>query len=336
VRVVNLSKTCCQVLREEAAALLTVADHVVGFFEATNVLACCDGHIVVTGVGKSGLAAQRFAATLRAGGTPAVFLHPVEAAHGDVGIMASRDALVVFSRSGESDELRDLVSWVRARDVPVVGVTEQFESWLVRHTDACIITGPVAEADPLGLTATTSVTVAGAVADALALALQREQGRTVDDFAALHPGGTLGRRCRVTVADVMVTGDAVGVVEPEEPLFKVMVLLAHKRGTIIVQRAQRLVGVVTAGDLTRYLERRGQGASWEKQPVRLVMNEHPHTTKPDVLAADAIAEMQEAGVMALPVLEGIDLTTHGDPEPVALEQVVGMVHLHDALRARIQ
>jgi arabinose-5-phosphate isomerase len=312
VRVVNLSKTCCQVLREEAAALLTVADHVVGFFEATNVLACCDGHIVVTGVGKSGLAAQRFAATLRAGGTPAVFLHPVEAAHGDVGIMASRDALVVFSRSGESDELRDLVSWVRARDVPVVGVTEQFESWLVRHTDACIITGPVAEADPLGLTATTSVTVAGAVADALALALQREQGRTVDDFAALHPGGTLGR------------------------LFKVMVLLAHKRGTIIVQRAQRLVGVVTAGDLTRYLERRGQGASWEKQPVRLVMNEHPHTTKPDVLAADAIAEMQEAGVMALPVLEGIDLTTHGDPEPVALEQVVGMVHLHDALRARIQ
>lgn len=312
-----------KVIDSEALAIMALKKNIgPSFVTIANYLAWCLGRVITTGVGKSGLAAQRFAATLRAGGTAAFYLHPVEAIHGDVGALRHEDVLVVFSRSGESDEIKGFVRWALDNGLVVTGITERRESWLAQQATAVLATGEVSEACPLGLTATTSVTVAGVIGDALALTVQRHT--TKEDFAGLHPAGNLGRRATTKVLDVMVTN--VGIVRPTMSLVETLVVLARKRGTAAVQELEPgpLLGIVTAGDVARFIDANMAADNWVPETTAsVIMSPYPKTTTVDVLVTDVITQMQEAGIMALPVV---------DPE----YHLVGMIHLHDALRARVQ
>jgi len=319
-----------KVIESEAAAIMNLRARVgPRFVLMVDYLVNCYGRIIATGVGKSGLVAQRFVATLRVGGTSAFCLHPTEAAHGDVGALTSEDVLVVFSRSGESDEIKSFVTWARDNGLVVLAVTRGGESWLAQQATLVLATGDVKEACPLGLTATTSVTVAGVMGDALALALQQDrQPITREDFAKSHPAGNLGRRVTTTVGEVMVGLEEVGKILPSTSLVHVMIELAQYRGTVVVEaqpfvpglkNVRPLLGIVTAGDVARYIAQHG----WKEIPVKNIMTHKPHTCCTDTLVADAITQMQDAGIMAMPVVS---------PE----RQVIGMIHLHDALRARVQ
>jgi arabinose-5-phosphate isomerase len=290
------------------------------FATAVRLIADCLGQVVVTGVGKSGLVAQRIAATLTVTGTRAWFLHPTDAMHGDLAKVCPKDVLLAVSRSGESDDLALLVAQCTMWELPVILITAQQDSALARRV-SCILLHPSDEACVHNLTPTSTSTCASVIGDALALVLQEIKGFGPEEFAAFHPNGALGKRLNVTVQEVMVTGDAVGVVAPGESLLTAMVGLARKRGTLAVCMAEEFIGVITAGDVARYVERRGQG--WDSEPVSTVMTEDACVTTPQALASVTLNQMQEVGIMAMPVI-------NGDHE------LVGMVHLHDILRAGVR
>lgn len=288
------------------------------FVRAVETIMAADGRIIVSGVGKSGLVARKVAATLTSTGTPATYLHPVDALHGDLGIVSRRDVALLLSKSGESEELTGLLSFLGRSGVPVIAMTGRPGSALARHARVVLDCGVEEEACPLDLAPTCSTTAAMAMGDALAVALLRRRGFQRDDFARLHPGGSLGRRLLLRTRDVMVTGDAAPTLPPEATMRACTVLLAEKRGTVmVVDKAGGLLGVVTAGDLTRLMEREEH---FFERTVRDVMTEDPQTVDAEQLAAHAAGVMERCGVMALPVLG--DTCT-----------VVGMVHLHDLMRA---
>ena len=271
----------------------------------------------MSGVGKSGLIARKIAATFTSTGTPASFLHPVDSLHGDLGIVGREDAAILLSKSGESGELFGLVEQLKRLGVPIVAVTGAPDSSLGRAATVVLDAGDAEEACAETLAPTTSTTVALALGDALAVTLLEVKGFRREDFAALHPGGALGRRLLLRVADVMLTQD-VPALGPERPMRECVVLLAEKRGTVaVVNGTGELAGVVTAGDLTRLMERTDR---FLDIPVRDVMTRSPRTTTPDTLASAAVALMERHGIMALPVLDGG-------------RKVVGIVHLHDLMRA---
>ena len=287
------------------------------------------GAVVTTGVGKSALVAQRIAATLRVVGVRAWFLHPTEAPHGDVGGMnTAEDVLLVCSRSGESKELQDLLEYAKEWAVPVIAITSASESMLTRVAKAVLLHSGK-EACPFGLTPTSSVTAAGALGDALGMALQTYLGFSVEDFHRLHKDGILGRRLTLKVADVMVKWVDVGHVAATSNLYEALIALAKYRGTVLVYAQKRgegeLLGVVTAGDVARCCEEAGEEAEYRMNcwKVGQIMTRQPKWILPDVLVVDAIERMQQAGIMALPVLG-------------AGAVPLGMIHLHDALRARVQ
>lgn len=310
------------VLRAEGEAVLALEARVGdAFLEAVRVLAAMRGRAIVSGVGKSGIIARKIAATLTSTGTPAFFLHPVEGMHGDVGMVQRDDVLVALSKSGESGELQDLLAIVKRLGVPVIALTGKKRSSLARHADVVLDTSVAEEACPFDLAPTSSSTAALAMGDALAVALLLKKGFTADDFARLHPGGALGRKLTLQVADVMVTEPAdVPALAPDATLREAMIELAHKRGTVpIVDPERRVIGVVTAGDLTRYAERNER---FFPVPVREAMNPNPKTITPDTLAAAAMYQMETHGIMALLVV---------GPE----RRLLGIVHLHDLLRAGV-
>ncbi len=307
-----------RVLELEAQGVAEVARNLgASFAQAVDLLANAKGRVVVSGVGKSGLIARKIAATLTSTGTPATYLHPVDSLHGDLGIVGREDAAILLSKSGESDELFGLVEQLKRLGVPMIAITGAPGSLLARQATVVLDAGTTAEACAETLAPTTSTTVALALGDALAVTLLETKGFTREDFAALHPGGALGRRLLVTVRDVMLTDD-YPLLAPTRPMRECVVLLAQKRGTVgIVDGSRRLVGVVTAGDLTRLMERTDD---FLNVPVGDVMTKTPKTTTPDTLASAAVALMEKHGIMAVPVVDG-DRT------------VVGMVHLHDLLKA---
>lgn len=307
-----------RVLELEAQGVAEVARNLgASFAQAVDLLANAKGRVVVSGVGKSGLIARKIAATLTSTGTPATYLHPVDSLHGDLGIVGREDAAILLSKSGESDELFGLVEQLKRLGVPMIAITGAPGSLLARQATVVLDAGTTAEACAETLAPTTSTTVALALGDALAVTLLETKGFTREDFAALHPGGALGRRLLVTVRDVMLTDD-FPLLAPTRPMRECVVLLAQKRGTVgIVDGGRRLVGVVTAGDLTRLMERTDD---FLNVPVGDVMTKTPKTTTPDTLASAAVALMEKHGIMAVPVVDG-DRT------------VVGMVHLHDLLKA---
>jgi arabinose-5-phosphate isomerase len=307
-----------RVLTLEADAIHAAARALDGAFaQAVDVLARAPGRVIVSGVGKSGLIARKIAATFTSTGTPASFLHPVDSLHGDLGLVGRDDAAVLLSKSGESEELFGLVEQLKRLGVPIIALTGAPDSALGRAATVTLDAGQAEEACAETLAPTTSTTVALALGDALAVALLEVKGFRREDFAALHPGGSLGRRLLLRVGDVMVH-DAVPRLAPDRPMRECVVLLAERRGTVaIVDGDGTLVGVVTAGDLTRLMERTDR---FLDLPVRDIMTRTPKTTSADILASAAVRLMEQHGIMALPVLDGG-------------RRVIGMVHLHDLMRA---
>jgi arabinose-5-phosphate isomerase len=307
-----------QVLEQEAGAVAAAARRLDGrFADAVGLLLACRGRIVVSGVGKSGVIARKIAATLTSTGSPATFLHAVDSVHGDLGVVGRDDAAILISKSGETDELFGLVAFLKRLGVPMLAISGGLESTLARHADVTLDAAVSAEACPLDLAPTTSTTVALALGDALAIALFEAKGFKAEDFARLHPGGSLGRRLLLLVRDVMVT-DNLPALSPDASMRECVILLAERRGTVAVVGPQGVVlGVVTAGDLTRLMEKR---ADFLEVPVRDVMTRTPKVTRPGELASSAINTLEKHGIMAMPVVDDGD-------------HLVGVVHLHDLLRA---
>ncbi len=307
-----------RVLALEAEAIRRVADRLSpAFGAAVRLLAAAKGRLIVSGVGKSGLIARKIAATLTSTGSPATFLHPVDSLHGDLGLVSRNDAAVLLSKSGASDELFGLVGQLKRLAVPIVAITGDPDSMLARQADVVLDASVTEEACPETLAPTASTTAALALGDALAVTLLEVKGFRREDFAALHPAGTLGKNLLLRVADVMLARD-LPTLGPDRPMRECVVLLAEKRGTVaVVDAAGGLVGVVTAGDLTRLMERTDR---FLDIPVGEVMTRTPKTTTPAELAGAAVQVMERYGIMALPVLDGG-------------RKVVGMVHLHDLMKA---
>jgi arabinose-5-phosphate isomerase len=312
----NLVAAGRRVLEQEAAAISAAAARLGdGFALAVRLLADASGRVIVSGVGKSGLIARKLAATLTSTGTAATYLHPVDSLHGDLGLVGRSDVAIVLSKSGESEELFGLVGSLRRMGVPIIAITGSMSSTLARLA-AVALDGAVAEeACPHDLAPTTSTTVALALGDALAVAVLEVKGFRREDFAALHPGGSLGRKLLLRVRDVMVhPGHVLG---PDATMRQAVVSLAHDRGLAMVVETGRLTGVLTPGDLTRLAER---DPKFLDLAVGSVMTRAPRTAAPDELAAAAVGTMERHGVIALPVVDGDGA-------------VLGAVHLHDLMRA---
>src|SRR5438445_592097 len=245
-----------RVLVLEADAIRRVAERLgPAFSAAVRLLEKATGRLIVSGVGKSGLIARKIAATLTSTGSPASFLHPVDSLHGDLGLVGREDVAILLSKSGASDELFGLVGQLKRLGVPIIALTGDPDSPLARQSDVVLDASVTEEACPETLAPTTSTTAALALGDALAVTLLEVKGFRREQFAALHPGGTLGRHLLLRVADVMLAGN-VPALGPDRPMRECVVLLAEKRGTVaVVDAAGSLVGVVTAGDLTRLMER---------------------------------------------------------------------------------
>jgi arabinose-5-phosphate isomerase len=309
-----------RVIRLEAAALAALEARIdERFAQAVELLRGAGGRVIVSGIGKSGIIARKIAATMTSTGTPAIFLHPVEGLHGDLGIVGRDDVAVLLSKSGESAELGGLLAYLLRLGVKVIALTGRPESTLGRAATVVLDCSVPEEACPYDLAPTSSTTAALAMGDALAVALLRTRDFSREDFARLHPGGTLGRQLTVRVRDVMVADDFPRL-GPDAPMRECVVLLAEKRGTVpIVDGDGSVVGVVTAGDLTRRMERQQDIFD---TPVREVMNPRPKQVGVDELAAAALFLMEKHGIMALPAVD-------------AAGRLVGVVHLHDLMRANV-
>lgn len=307
-----------RVIRQEAAAVAALEDRIGDdFLRSVELIAEATGRVIVSGVGKSGIIARKLAATMTSTGTPANFLHPVEGLHGDLGMVGKNDVAILLSKSGESEELAGLMEFLSRLGVSIVAMTGGADSTLARAADVTLDCAVAEEACPHDLAPTTSTTATLAMGDALAVALLLRRGFSREDFARLHPGGALGRKLTLRVEDVMVRDD-LPVLGEGATMREAVVQLAERRGTVaVVDQDYRLTGVVTAGDLTRLMERE---ESFFSTPVRDVMTRTPKTAAADDLASAAVYTMESHGIMALPVV--------GDDR-----RVIGMVHLHDLMRA---
>ena len=286
------------------------------FAHAVRLLAACTGRVIVAGVGKSGLVGRKMAATFTSTGTPAVFLHPVESVHGDLGIVGPDDVAILISKSGESDELLGLIDALARLGVKMIAMTAVASSRLARACEVTLDLLVKEEACPHNLAPTTSTTVTLALGDALAVALLQAKGFRAEDFARFHPGGALGRRLLTRVSDVMER-DRLPTLALSASMREAVVLLAERRGIAIVVEQERVCGVVTAGDLTRVLERRDDVLS---VAVADVMTTAPRMANEDDLGSAVVHRMETHGIMAMPVIDGN-------------RKLVGVVHLHDLMRA---
>jgi len=309
-----------RVIRLEREALATVEERLGDeFARAVTTIASSSGRVIVAGVGKSGLVGRKIAATLTSTGTPAVFLHPAESAHGDLGIVGANDVAILISKSGESDELLALLEHLQGLGVRTIAITGETGSALSRLCDVALDAWVREEACPHDLAPTTSTTAALALGDALAVALLEQKGFRREDFARLHPGGALGRRLLTRVDDVMLT-DPLPALPPGASLRQAVVVLAEQRGIVLVTDADRkLHGVLTAGDLTRLMEHETDVLS---HPVERIMTRGPRSARTGELASAVVYRMETNGIMAMPVLDESG-------------RVAGVVHLHDLLRARV-
>lgn len=310
-----------RVLRLESQALAE-AEKRLGdsFAAAVRMIAQSTGRVIVAGVGKSGLIGRKIAATLTSTGTPASFLHPVDSVHGDLGIVGHDDVAILISKSGESDELLGLLEHLKGLGVRLIAVTGDAESSLARLSDLTLDGWVKEEACPHDLAPTTSTTVALALGDALAVALLEVKGFQREDFARLHPGGSLGRKLLTRVREVMTTHD-LPVLRSGDTMRQAIVLLAEKRGIAIqLDGDDRLVGIMTAGDLTRMMEREADILSVATDRV---LTRTPKTARADELASAVAFRMEQHGIMAMPVVDDGN-------------RLLGVVHLHDLMRARVR
>ncbi|HWP35320.1 MAG TPA: KpsF/GutQ family sugar-phosphate isomerase [Thermodesulfobacteriota bacterium] len=321
-------EVAARALEIEAAAINELIGRLDGRFDrAVELVLGCPGKVVVTGIGKSGLIGQKIASTLASTGTPAFFLHPVEGVHGDVGVLHRNDVVVAISYSGETEEVIRLLPLLRRLGLPLIAMTGRPESTLGRAADVVLDCSVRQEACPFNLAPTASTTATLALGDALAMAVMARRGFKAEDFALLHPGGTLGRRLLLTVADLMHTGEAVPRVRPDTPMREVLFEISSKMlgVTGVVDEAGRLVGVITDGDLRRGLEAHGDG--FLGRLAGEVMTRHPRRIEKDALAAQALRLMEEN--VPRPITSLFVVDKPGDDVPV------GIIHLHDLLRAGV-
>jgi len=312
-----------EVVRTEAAAVAALEERLgASFVLAVETLAACRSKVIVSGVGKSGLLAHKVAATLTSTGTPAVFLHPADALHGDAGLFTPGDVALFISKSGASEELLALLPYVERHGIPLVAVVATAGTPLAARARAAIVTGPVREACPMDLTPTTSVTVAQVVGDALAIALLERRGFRPEDFRFLHPGGVIGRAASRRVGELMHGGDALPRVPETASLRDVMLEIMNRRLgiTCVLDAAGRLAGVVSDGDFKRILTRHPD--PWGLTAAD-VMTRAPSTIAPDALVASAVRAMEERPEGPITALVVVD----------DARRPLGVLHLHDCLRA---
>ncbi|WP_353981802.1 KpsF/GutQ family sugar-phosphate isomerase [Salinicola endophyticus] len=305
----------------EQQALTELIDKLDASFDhACRTLLECSGRIIVTGMGKSGHIARKMAATFASTGSPAFYLHPGEASHGDLGMVTAGDVVIALSNSGETQEITGLITLFKRLGAPLISLTGRPHSTLARYSDVHIDTGVSREACPHDLAPTSSTTAALAMGDALALALLEARGFSPEDFALSHPGGTLGKRLLLRVSDLMHGGERLPCVPAGSPL-RVALLEMTRKGmgfTCVVDEHQHLVGVYTDGDLRRTLDQRGD---FDLLKVDDVMTRGGKTTAPDMLAAEAVRIMEDNMITALAVVEA------GRP--------IGALHMHDLLRSGV-
>jgi arabinose-5-phosphate isomerase len=313
-----------EVLELEGAAVIQLKNRIDSSFEAAvHALAKVRGQVLTLGVGKSGLVAKKIAATLTSTGTPATFVHPVDAVHGDLGIVSPDDAALLLSKSGESRELLELIPAFRRRGVAVIAMTGNPDSSLAQAADHVLDIGTPREACGEDIVPTSSTTAMLALGDAVAVVLLRMKGFTREDFAVLHPGGVLGRAASLRVRDLMHQGEGLPRVSEGVTLRQALVEILNKRlgMTTIVDRAGRLAGILTDGDLKRILLKGGTDL---EKPVQAVMGRTPKTIEPDATIARAVRVMEENE--GGPITSLVVLDESGAP--------TGVLHLHDCLGVR--
>jgi arabinose-5-phosphate isomerase len=318
----DLRRLAERVLRVEAEAILGLIPKLDERFErAVELLRGCGGRVIVTGMGKSGLIGRKIAATLASTGTPAHFLHPAEGVHGDLGMVARGDVVLALSNSGETDEALAILPPLKRLGVPIVLLTGNPTSSLARQCEVVLDVSVAEEACPMNLTPTSSTTAALAVGDALAMVLLELRGFRPEDYAALHPRGSLGWRALFRVADLMLTGDAVPVVPENTPLREVIVEMTQKRKgmTTVIDGAGRLAGVVTDGDLRRL---HLTGKPIDDLSAGQVASAEPKTIRAEDLASKALEVMETWQITSLVIVD-------------EARRPVGLIHLHDILRAKI-
>jgi arabinose-5-phosphate isomerase len=307
-----------RVLKTEADGLMELAKSLDGTFSAAlNLFAETTGRIIVTGMGKSGHVAHKVAATLASTGKPAFFVHPAEASHGDLGMIEKGDSVLAFSNSGETPELSDIVAYTRRYKIPLIVVTGKSGSSLVEQSDVALILPPAEEACPIGMAPTTSTTMQMALGDALAVALMERRGFTADDFKDRHPGGQLGKML-LKVSDIMHSGHHLPLTSATENMSHALLEMTSKSlGCIaIVDDAGMLEGVITDGDLRRHMS-----DDLTRKNAGDVMTKNPTSIRPGALASEAVQVMNDKNITNL---------------FVTLEnQVVGIIHIHDCLRAGV-
>jgi arabinose-5-phosphate isomerase len=313
---------------EGLMALRTALDRGLGeaFGAAVGVLAGAAGRVIVTGIGKSGLVGQKVAATFASTGTPAFFVHPSEASHGDLGMIRPEDALVALSWSGEAVELGSIITYSRRFKVPLVAITSQDSSTLARQADVVLALPRVKEACPHGMAPTTSTTMQMALGDCLAIALLERRGFTAQDFKVFHPGGSLGAQLRF-IADVMRIGDSMPLVPEGTAMAEAIVIMTEKSlGCVGVTEVNgRLIGMITDGDLRRHM---GPGLLHAR--VEEIMTREPKTLPPDTLCSAALEQinsLKRGGASRPPGVTQMFVVEDGKP--------IGIVHVHDLLRAGV-
>ncbi|ABS78251.1 KpsF/GutQ family sugar-phosphate isomerase [Coxiella burnetii] len=291
------------------------------FVTACNTLFNCKGRVVVLGVGKSGHIAKKIAATLASTGTPSFYVHPSEASHGDMGMVTPQDVALAISYSGETPEIINLLPTLKRLGVALIALTGKMQSTLARIADTVIDVSVEQEACPLGLAPTSSTTATLVMGDALAIALLEARGFTANDFARIHPGGSLGRRLLLHIADLMHPKDKMPIVKPDCLLDEALVEITKKSlgMTTVVSDSGQLLGVFTDGDLRRTLDK---GYDIHRTPIEKVMTKNSITVPPKLLAAEALKMMQQNKITSLVVVD-----TDASP--------VGVIHMHDLLRAGV-
>jgi arabinose-5-phosphate isomerase len=315
-----------RVLKIEAEAVAALVDRVdEQFVRAVTLILNCEGRVVVTGMGKSGLIGKKIAATLASTGTPALFLHPAEGIHGDLGMVTRGDTVIALSNSGETEEISRMLPSLKRLGIKIIALTGNPESTLAKNSDVVINVGVKEEACPLGLAPTASTTATLAMGDALAVVLLDQRGFKQEDFACFHPGGALGKKLLLRVRDLMHSGDAVPLVS-EGTLIKdaIYEISSKKMGiTAVVNASGRLVGVISDGDLRRWMEKTEKaGENLLTKQAKDIMTRNPKIANKDSLAAEAVAIMEKNSITCL-------IVSNAKAEPE------GVIHLHDLLKAGV-
>ncbi|GAB5390237.1 MAG: KpsF/GutQ family sugar-phosphate isomerase [Alphaproteobacteria bacterium] len=307
-----------ELLLEEAEALKLLAESLdVHFYRAVETISRARGRVVVTGMGKSGHVARKIAATMASTGTPAMFVHPGEASHGDLGMITREDVILGLSNSGETAELADILRFAKRFDIPLIGMTMKADSSLGQYADIPLLLPKLKEACPMGLAPTTSTTMMIALGDALAVALLKRKQFGAQDFGVFHPGGSLGKQL-LKVAEIMHGAEDLPLVSEDTMMSDAIVEMSERRlGTVgVIDGDGGLIGVLTDGDLRRHLS-----PDLLAQPIGDIMTRDPRTISPNALLAEALGTMNSIGITSLFVL------ADGTAKPV------GLIHIHDCLKA---